>query len=202
MCNSDITIEILEKAIEDEATNAKSGGFLGLFKRGSPQKQRVNQPLPRQQPLQPLRGSRQPELPQQPLERQPGDEMRVRDYDSVVSSQDRFPAGALAGQLEPPPARGRPGRDRSRDASGNRDSSANLRDQPEESSFANLYPRAPALQSVVEEQSSPAHSTTNNVGNQGSAQRLNHRREASTNPNSSSRRADRDRRERRPRLDR
>ena len=29
MCNSDVTVEILEKAIEEEA-NAKKGGFLGL----------------------------------------------------------------------------------------------------------------------------------------------------------------------------
>ena len=29
MCNSDITVAILEKAIEDEANSKKTGGFLG-----------------------------------------------------------------------------------------------------------------------------------------------------------------------------
>ena len=39
MCNSEITVEILEKAIA-ESSDAKKGGFLGLFGR-SPQKSQV-----------------------------------------------------------------------------------------------------------------------------------------------------------------
>jgi len=40
MCNSDITVAILEKAIEEEASNAKKGsGFLGgVFGKGNPKK--------------------------------------------------------------------------------------------------------------------------------------------------------------------
>ena len=39
MCNSDITVAILEKAIEDESNAKKGGGFLGgVFGRGSPKK--------------------------------------------------------------------------------------------------------------------------------------------------------------------
>ena len=39
MCNSDITVAILEKAIEEESTANKGGGFLGgVFGRSSPKK--------------------------------------------------------------------------------------------------------------------------------------------------------------------
>ena len=37
MCNSDITVEILEKAIE-EAASRKPRGLAGIFSRDSPQK--------------------------------------------------------------------------------------------------------------------------------------------------------------------
>ena len=48
MCNSDITVQILEKAIEEESFKKKlNGGFLGFFSSSSQKKkQRVNQALP------------------------------------------------------------------------------------------------------------------------------------------------------------
>ena len=33
MCNSDITVEILEKAIEESSNAKKNGGILGMFGR-------------------------------------------------------------------------------------------------------------------------------------------------------------------------
>ena len=42
MCNSDITVQILEKAIEEESNAKKGAGFLGgVFGRGSPKKSRL-----------------------------------------------------------------------------------------------------------------------------------------------------------------
>jgi len=45
MCNSDVTIEILEKAIEEAATKKTGGRFLGIFSRSSNTTQSVPAPV-------------------------------------------------------------------------------------------------------------------------------------------------------------
>ena len=62
MCNSDVTVEILEKAIEEEA-NAKKGGFLGLGIKSPNKAKKDKQPS-----SNPHRAQERPPPPQNPPE--------------------------------------------------------------------------------------------------------------------------------------
>ena len=86
MCNSDITVEILEKAIEDAENSKPKGGVLsGLFG-SSPQKAKP-QPAPSrmQPPPPPGPGSRNNQATRE-INR--AESLRVRDIDSADSGRE------------------------------------------------------------------------------------------------------------------
>ena len=93
MCNSDVTVEILEKAIEEEA-NSKKGGFLGLGIKSpdkrvkdkqpssNPHRAESRPPPPENPPDSRRRSNNQPIVQQMP----PGrveDDVELRNIDSI-----------------------------------------------------------------------------------------------------------------------
>ena len=86
MCNSDITVEILEKAIEDaEHAKPKGGVLSGLFG-SSPQKARP-QPAPsRMQPPPPPPPPARQQQANREINR--AESLRVRDIDSADSGRE------------------------------------------------------------------------------------------------------------------
>ena len=87
MCNSDITIAILEKAIEEEANSKKTGFLGGVF--GSKKKP----PRPAEGNPSPARPPVRPQIIEQELPPRQNDGSELRNIDSQENSQEHSQRG-------------------------------------------------------------------------------------------------------------